>query len=134
MGVLRAWEVANYFLRNSSKLTHFPLWCMQPLIHYCIFSVRMQSQKWSTVVPADGFWSTGYTGCYSPISICCGSLFTPTPALVLAATSTRYWTPGNNPPITTDRMAASTLLLIWNRVSFPRHQIYKKCKVNNKRR
>lgn len=58
----------------------------------------------------------------------CGSLFTPTPALVLAATSTRYWIPGNNPPIITDRMAASTVLLIWNRVSFPRHQIYRNVK------
>lgn len=63
---------------------------------------------------------------YSPIIIGWGSLFTPIPALVLAATSTRYWIPGNKPPITTDRMAASTVLLIWNRVSFPRHQIYRK--------
>lgn len=47
-----------------------------------------------------------------PIIMGCGSLFTPTPALVLAATSTRYWIPGYRPPITTDRMAASTVLLI----------------------
>lgn len=61
-----------------------------------------------------------------PIIMGCGSLFTPTPALVLAATSTRYWIPGYRPPITTDRMAASTVLLIWNRVSLPRHQIWDK--------
>ena len=70
-----------------------------------------------------------------PIIMGCGSLFTPTPALVLAATSTRYWIPGYRPPITTDRMAASTVLLIWNRVSLPRHQIWdkswcvKKCEI-----
>lgn len=68
-----------------------------------------------------------------PIIMGCGSLFTPTPALVLAATSTRYWIPGYRPPITTDRIAASTVLLTWNRVSLPRHQIWDKswCVKNN---
>jgi len=51
-----------------------------------------------------------------------GSLFTPTPAVVLAATSTRYSTPTCSPPTTTERMAASTVLLTWKRVSLPRHQ------------
>lgn len=58
------------------------------------------------------------------MTIVCGSLFTPTPALVLAATSTRYTTPTCSPPTTTERMAASTVLFTWKRVSFPRHQIY----------
>lgn len=52
-----------------------------------------------------------------------GSLLTPTPALVLAATSTRYTIPTCSPPTTTERMAASTVLFTWKRVSFPRHQI-----------
>ncbi len=56
----------------------------------------------------------------------CGSLFTPTPALVLAATSTRYWTPAWRPPTTTERMAASTVLFTWKRVSFPKHQIWER--------
>lgn len=84
------------------------------------------SKTQSTLLSMERYWSPD---CYSPIIIGCGSLFTPTPALVLAATSTRYWIPGNKPPITTERMAASTVLLIWNRVSFPRHQIYRKGRV-----
>jgi len=55
-----------------------------------------------------------------------GSLLTPTPALVLAATSTWYTTPTCSPPTTTERMAASTVLFTWKRVSLPRHQIWSK--------
>lgn len=53
-----------------------------------------------------------------------GLLFTPTPALVLAATSTRYCTLVCRPPTTTERMVASTDLLTWKRVSLARHQIW----------
>lgn len=59
----------------------------------------------------------------SPMTMDWGSLWTPTPALVLAATSTRYSTPACRPPTTTERMAASTVLFTWKRVSFPKHQI-----------
>lgn len=66
-------------------------------------------------------WHHSHT--VSPITIGCGSLFTPTPALVPAATSTLYCTPACRPPTTTERMAASTVLFTWKRLSFPRHQI-----------
>lgn len=55
-----------------------------------------------------------------------GLLLTPTPALVPAATSTRYCTPVCRPPTTTERMVASTDLLTWNRVSLAKHQIWHK--------
>lgn len=53
-----------------------------------------------------------------------GLLLTPTPALVPAATSTRYCTPAWRPPTTTERMVASTDLLTWRRVSLAKHQIW----------
>lgn len=55
-----------------------------------------------------------------------GLLLTPTPALVPAATSTRYCTPVCRPPTTTERMVASTDLLTWKRVSLARHQIWQR--------
>lgn len=55
-----------------------------------------------------------------------GLLLTPTPALVPAATSTRYCTPVCSPPTTTERMVASTDLLTWKRVSLARHQIWQR--------
>lgn len=55
-----------------------------------------------------------------------GLLLTPTPALVPAATSTRYCTPAWSPPTTTERMVASTDLLTWKRVSLARHQIWRR--------
>lgn len=53
-------------------------------------------------------------------------LLTPTPALVPAATSTRYCTPVCRPPTTTERMVASTDLLTWKRVSLAKHQIWQR--------
>lgn len=53
-------------------------------------------------------------------------LLTPTPALVPAATSTRYCTPACSPPTTTERMVASTDLLTWKRVSLAKHQIWQR--------
>lgn len=55
-----------------------------------------------------------------------GLLLTPTPALVPAATSTRYCTPVCSPPTTTERMVASTDLLTWKRVSLAKHQIWQR--------
>lgn len=55
-----------------------------------------------------------------------GLLLTPTPALVPAATSTRYCTPAWSPPTTTERMVASTDLLTWKRVSLAKHQIWQR--------
>ncbi len=55
-----------------------------------------------------------------------GLLLTPTPALVPAATSTRYCTPACSPPTTTERMVASTDLLTWKRVSLAKHQIWQR--------
>lgn len=55
-----------------------------------------------------------------------GLLLTPTPALVPAATSTRYCTPACSPPTTTERMVASTDLLTWKWVSLAKHQIWQR--------
>ena len=55
-----------------------------------------------------------------------GLLLTPVPALVPAATSTRYCTPACSPPTTTERMVASTDLLTWKRVSLAKHQIWQR--------
>lgn len=79
-------------------------------------------------------------GCFVWLKECCvwdrvnglpkvmswGLLLTPTPALVPAATSTRYCTPVCSPPTTTERMVASTDLLTWKRVSLARHQIWQR--------
>lgn len=64
--------------------------------------------------------------CVLPRMMSWGLLLTPTPALVPAATSTRYCTPVCRPPTTTERMVASTDLLTWNRVSLAKHQIWRK--------
>lgn len=55
-----------------------------------------------------------------------GLLLTPTPALVPAATSTWYCTPACSPPTTTERMVASTDLLMWKRLSLAKHQIWQR--------
>lgn len=64
--------------------------------------------------------------CVLPNMMSWGLLLTPTPALVPAATSTRYCTPVCRPPTTTERMVASTDLLTWNRVSLAKHQIWQR--------
>lgn len=53
------------------------------------------------------------------------SLRVPTPALVTAATSTWYQTPGSSPFSTVERTRPSTVWLMWYRVrvSLPKHQI-----------
>ena len=43
----------------------------------------------------------------------CGSLFTPGPAPVLAATSTLYRIPGTREGMTTEKVEPSTVLFIW---------------------
>lgn len=48
-----------------------------------------------------------------PNWINCGSLFTPGPAPVLAATSTLYRIPGTREGMTTEKVEPSTVLFIW---------------------
>lgn len=68
----------------------------------------------------------GVRGSGLPKMMSWGLLLTPTPALVPAATSTRYCTPACSPPTTTERMVASTDLLTWKRVSLAKHQIWQR--------
>jgi hypothetical protein len=132
--------VCVYKLCNVHTMTKWPCICLYLLIYvlnkantieavttlHILFSFavawphanKAKQNKWQTVKP-DLHW-------HSPNWINWGSLFTPGPAPVLAATSTLYRIPGTREGMTTEKVEPSTVLFIWYLVSLPRHQTCKK--------
>ena len=71
----------------------------------CFQKTKRQYNECSDTLRPDLYW-------HSPNWMNCGSLFTPAPAPVLAATSTLYRIPGTREGMTTEKVEPSTVLFM----------------------
>lgn len=99
----------------------YEIYCCSSISNKPTKQQKTKAGQWiqQQTVKADLYW-------HSPNWMNCGSLFTPAPAPVLAATSMLYRIPGTREGMTTEKVEPSTVLFIWYLVSLPRHQTFKK--------